>query len=479
MFSIPLAARILALFLLLSSSSLFGMPEPDVIHLKEGAKVEGRILRENDQEVVILTSTGEIAIARERIRKIDRCPWAVDVFEKMWSQVDRKDEKALLELLDWCLDPDRAHQLRAQARKVARRIVRLDKDNEKARKVLGQVKYKNRWVSKRVYRELKEKEKALAAEEAAKAEAERKARQEEKARLALIGGIPIAKQVAENAKTDRAEEELLRSKFGLDYTVRSSRRISVKGVLDPEQAAIFLKLGERICGTLNKDLGLPVASSPFRNAKYHRLHLFFIRKDQIEKVLHYIDGTYTRYTPDFMKFSIRRGGGVASDGDGCVGFQIQGDGNDEDVFCHYLGHAYVESLGGNVGHWFTEGFALYCSIRFHGNAVHLCTTRSRYAQNVTEGDKKSAALVVAFRELQKMKRLPPVRALFRKHMNRLDEKDLAKCWGVVKLFMSDPYRPKFLKYLKALRYAGGKHEKALQTVYNLTPEQLDDLVYKL
>ncbi len=473
------AAKFLTLALFLFPSLLFGMPEPDVIHLKEGAKVEGRILRENDKEVVILTSTGEITLSRERIRKIDRCPWAVDVFEKMWAQVDRKDEKALLELLDWCLDPGRAHQLKAQARKVARRIVRLDRDNEKARRVLGQVKYKDRWVSRRTYRELKGKERALAAEEARKAEAERKAREEEKARLALIGGIPIAKQAAENAKIDRAEEEILRSKFGLDYTVRSSRRISVKGVLDPEQALVFLKLGERICGTLNKDLGLPVASSPFRNAKYHRLHIFFIRKDQIPDVMRYINGIYTRYTPDFIKFSIRRGGGVASDGDGCVGFQIQGDGNDEDVFCHYLGHAYVESLGGNVGHWFTEGFALYCSIRFHGNAVHLCTTQSRYAQYVAEGDKKSAALVLAFKELQKMKRLPPVRSLFRKHMNRLDEKDLAKCWGVVKLFMSEPYRAKFLKYLQTLLYAGGKHEPALRKVYNLTPEQLDELVYRL
>jgi len=465
--------------LFLFSSPVLGMPSPDIIHLRGGGKVEGRILRESDQEVVILTSTGEITLARERINKIEHCPWAVDEFEKMWAQVDRKDKKALLELLDWCLDPDRAGQLRSQAKKVARRIVRLDKENQKARKVLGQVKYKGRWISRRTYRELKRKERAFAAEEARRAEAERKAREEEKARLALIGGVPIAKQVAENAKIDKAEEEVLRSKAGLDYTVRSSRRISVKGVLDPEQAVHFLELGERICGTLNKELGLPAASSPFRNAKYHRLHVFFIRKSEISPVLRYIDGRYTRYTPEFIKFSIKRGGGVASDGNGCVGFQIQGDGNDEDVFCHYLGHAYVESLGGNVGHWFTEGFAVYCSIRFHGNAVHFCTTQSRYAQYASEAKKEGASLVLAFQELQKRKELPPVKTLFRKHMNRLDEKDLAKCWGTVKLFMSDPYRPKFLKYLQRLPYVGGKHEMALRTVYNILPEQLDELVYKL
>ncbi len=454
-------------------------PEPDVIHLAEGGKVEGRILEENDKEVVILTSTGRITLARARIRKIERRPWAVDVFEKMWAQVDRKDEKALLELLDWCLAPERARQLHAQARKVARRIVRLDRENGKARKVLGQVKYKGRWVSKRTFRELKAKDKALAEEEARRAAEEAKAKAEEKARLALIGGVPIPEQVAENARADKAEEETLRSKFGLDYLVRSSRRISVKGVLDQEKALQFLELGERMVGTLNKDLGLPAASSPFRTAKHHRLHVFFIRRADIRAVLNYIDGTYTRYTPEFIKFSIRRAGGVSCDGNGCVGFQIQGDGNDEDVFCHYLGHAYVESLGGNVGHWFTEGFALYCSIRFHGNAVHLCTTRSRYAQNASEANRQSPSLVLSFQELQKRKALPPVRALFRKHMNRLDEKDLAKCWGTVKLFMSEPFRAKFLKYLQRLPYTGGKHEPALRSVYNLSPEQLDERVYQL
>ncbi len=464
---------------LLLSPALPGAPSPDVIHLREGGKVVGRILKENDSRVVILTSTGEITLSRERIRKIDHCPWAVDEFDKMWDQVDRKDEKALLELLDWCLDPDRAHELRSRVKRVARRIVRLDPDNAKARKVLGQVKYRGRWMSKGAYRALRAEEKARAEEEARKAAAEAKARAEEKERLALIGGVPIARQVAENAAADKAEEKRIRAELGLDYTVRSSRRISIKGVLDPTQALNLLELGERICGTLDKELGLPAAFSPFRNAKFHRLHVFFIRRNQLADVLHYIDSTYTHYPPDFLKFSIKRAGGVSADGDGCVGVQIQGDGNDEDVFCHYLGHAYVESLGGNVGHWFTEGFAVYCSIRFHGNAVHFCTTRSRYAQNGTEAKKAGASLVLAFRELQKRKGLPPVRSLFRKHMNRLDEADLAKCWGTVKLFMSDPYRSKFLKYLRRLPFVGGKHADALRDVYGITPEELDRAVYEL
>lgn len=459
-------------------SSILLLPVPDIIRLEGGTSVEGRIVRESPEQVVILTATGgEVVIPRSRIREIVREPWSVDQFEELWSKVDKGDLAAMERLMEWCLHPDRAASLRAQAKQVARYITaKLDKNHAKAWGVLDCVQVEGRWIP-RAQAQRQAREQAAAQAEAERLAKEEAARQAERRQaLELIGGVELAEQVAANREGDLEEEREIRDKLGLEYTIRSSRRISVKGVLDQEQALHFLELGERMCGTLNRELGLPAASSPFSTGKKERIHFFLIERPQLAAVLGYINGRYTRYPPEFLKFSIERQGGVTADGDGCVGVQISGDEHNEDVFCHYFGHAYVESLGRNVGHWFTEGFAVYCALRFHGNAVHLCTTQSRYAQNAAEQSRKDLAIPLAFKELQKKGLLPPTRGLLNKHMNRLDEKDLAKSWGAVTFFMTEPRRAKFLDYLRRMPMAGGKHEPVLQAVYGLGMEQFDDEV---
>ncbi len=459
---------------------IFFFFHPDILLLKNGGRIEGRILKEDETGIVILTSAGTLTFPKTKVEKVVRCPWVVDEFDDKWEKIDKKDISALKDLLDWCLAPERKMKLKVQARKVARRIVRVEKDNGKARKVLGQVKIDGKWVSRKRAGQIRKKKALEREKERRKGKEEARRRAEGKSMLALIGGVPISRQIEENARADKKEEEEIADECGLEYTVRSSRRISIKGMIDPEKAKQFLELGERMCGTLNKELGLPAASSPFRSGKDGKLNFFIIKREDLPDILNYINGRYTTYSEDFIKFAIRYKGGVAADGNGCVGVQIHGIGHDEDVFCHYFGHAYIESLGGNVGHWFTEGFAIYCSIRFHGNAKHFCTTLGKYAMHFDRADKETSPIIVTFKELQEKDLFPPVVSLFKKHMNRLDVKDLAKSWGTVKLFMSDKWRPSFLKYLKELPYyKRNKHKNAMEKIYHWTPEKLDDLVKAL
>jgi hypothetical protein len=70
---------------------------------------------------------------------------------------------------------------------------------------------------------------------------------------------------------------------------------------------------------------------------------------------------------------------------------------------------------------------------------------------------------------------PTFRALSQKKLNLLDQKDLARSWGLIKFFMArDPK-----KFCNFMRYTGNKYEvqvRALKAAFGIEAARFDDLV---
>ena len=113
----------------------------DVVHLRSGGTLEGRIEAEDDQRVTLRTRVGIIKIARQDIERIERGPSILDEYERRRAQV-RDEPQALYELALWC----KANGFAAEAREHLRRAIALDPDFEPARTALGYVRVGRYWV---------------------------------------------------------------------------------------------------------------------------------------------------------------------------------------------------------------------------------------------------------------------------------------------------------------------------------------------
>jgi len=74
-------------------------------------------------------------------------------FKKKDEAVDENDAGALFELAMWA----EANGLKSESRRTLRKVIRVDKDHEEARKLLGYVKVDGDWVTEREAERLKKK----------------------------------------------------------------------------------------------------------------------------------------------------------------------------------------------------------------------------------------------------------------------------------------------------------------------------------
>jgi len=113
----------------------------DVVHLRSGGSLEGRIEAEDEQRITLRTRVGIVTIARPDIARIERRPSVFDEYEKRAAAVG-DEPRSLYELALWC----KAHGLKGEARQHLRRAIALDPDFEPARTALGYVRVGRYWV---------------------------------------------------------------------------------------------------------------------------------------------------------------------------------------------------------------------------------------------------------------------------------------------------------------------------------------------
>lgn len=107
----------------------------DVLHLKDGRRLEGRIESESAEQVRLRFSLGSAAFPVEQIARIERNRGAATEFAAKYESA-RPRVSELVPLLAWCSQ----RSLAPQKELTAWAILRLDPDNAAARSELGYVK---------------------------------------------------------------------------------------------------------------------------------------------------------------------------------------------------------------------------------------------------------------------------------------------------------------------------------------------------
>jgi len=132
------------LFLLAAWASAPGFLQADIVHLKNGNTVEGEV-RPGSQPgsvKVILDKGLELEFLEKDIEQVERKKAPAREFEEKLKSIDSQDVDALLALADWA----RERKLRSKEDEVYRKVLEADPNDPVARRELGFVVFRNRWV---------------------------------------------------------------------------------------------------------------------------------------------------------------------------------------------------------------------------------------------------------------------------------------------------------------------------------------------
>ena len=93
----------------------------DVVNIADGGKVVGKIIRETEDEVTILTVRGVILrVPKERIESIERGS-PEEIYKKRLAEIPEEDVDSLYQLALWCRDVG----LKEHAKQLFRKIIKI------------------------------------------------------------------------------------------------------------------------------------------------------------------------------------------------------------------------------------------------------------------------------------------------------------------------------------------------------------------
>lgn len=126
---------VLLAFVLLGALAL-----ADVLHMKDGRRVEGKILSESAKVVRIKTRLGELEFKTSEIERIERKKSKLEEFEERWEAA--RTAQAFHDLGQWAEE----RKMRREARRCMKRALELDPGHAGANRWLGFVEYKGEWM---------------------------------------------------------------------------------------------------------------------------------------------------------------------------------------------------------------------------------------------------------------------------------------------------------------------------------------------
>ena len=132
----------------------------DIVVLKDGRRIEGTVIRQDDRKVVVSTGLGELEFPRSDVKEIVRQKTKRQIFAEREKAAKTADE--FFELGEWA----RKQKLTSLARRAYKRATELERDHAGARKALGQVPYKGEWMKP------EERDRRMAEDEAARLRAQ-------------------------------------------------------------------------------------------------------------------------------------------------------------------------------------------------------------------------------------------------------------------------------------------------------------------
>ncbi|MBI4880735.1 MAG: hypothetical protein HY812_13915 [Planctomycetes bacterium] len=457
------------------------LAQADTVYKRDGRTVEGEIIEETDQQVVVQTKFGPITVPRAEVLRIEKGKTLVQQFKERWEAVDQDDVLALLDLADWCGE----NSLSREALKVYRRVIRVEADNETARKALGEIYVDGKWVNK------KDMEKA----EKARKEEERKAAQKETGGAASKGDTSSAgggqtplegigdvsaivakflEPVQANRDKDAELAKTLEDFFAQKFSTATSEHFSLRAQLPPPDVNGHVALAEKLYAQNNALFGL----DPEQRFWADQYIIFHVKqKGAYQDLIEWIDENLAEMDAESKKF-FKDGGGLIIAMPRPVSAQLESETPLEYAIAHWVGQAWIEWFtAGAARSWLAEGFAAYTAVNELGSNRLYCQTNTKYANKVEIADKNSDAAykLVCFDILDGRMEdgyRYPWNEVVKKSLNQLDFADLAKSWSIIDFLMSE-HREQFKTYLLTLRQYKEEPD-CLRKTFDWTSEQLDE-----
>ncbi|MFG0319656.1 MAG: hypothetical protein ACF8XB_20455, partial [Planctomycetota bacterium JB042] len=383
----------------------------------------------------------------------------------------------LLDLADWCTE----NRLSREARKVLREVIKVEPDNETARRGLGYQLVDGEWKTRSEIAAAERKAKAASRRSggAAASKSGGSGRSPSSTRTAAdnIGDISSVVQglvavIAENEDSDLETKGVLEDFFGQDFNVASSTHFSLRCQMPMPDIHSHLTMAERLFVSCNKLFGREPAQAiwnqPFMMFHVKQEGTFIDLIDWVDKNIQGLDAETKKFFKD-------NPGGMQL-GSVPLAARKESELPFERGMAHWIGDTYMRWAAGACPPWLQEGFGAYVAIMEFGANELTCSTNTKYANRVEVADKTSdgAYKLICFDIIDGALEEPhPFVDTCKKSLNQLDYADLAKSWSVIDFLMAE-HPEEFVKFVRAHRTFGGDSEQALRQTFDWTCEELDD-----
>jgi predicted esterase len=122
--------------------ALFSAALADVIHMKDGTKVEGEVVAETESTITVKTQHGTVELARSRIKNIEKKKLPQEVYKERLAAIGAKDAEGHYLLALWCKEKGLEREYSDELRKV----IEINPDHAAARRRLGYKREGGKWV---------------------------------------------------------------------------------------------------------------------------------------------------------------------------------------------------------------------------------------------------------------------------------------------------------------------------------------------
>ena len=464
----------LAFFIsLLFPSSLLG----DVVILRDGRKLEGKIIEETKDYIVLEMKFGTQKFSRSEVKEIEKKETPTEIFKEKYEETDKNDVDALLDLAEWCKE----NKLFAEMKKVYTRVLRVDPDNKVAHSALGHVEYKGKWYSKKEIERVKEME--MRDKGLVKYKGKWVTREEKEAMekgLVKVGDQWLTPDEA------KREAGFVKDRSGEWITPEEKERRNTIYDLEeclgirPENLAACLSKNFIVRGHTTQETAEKISKLAEEILEYHaqvfklarptfwmgRGHIFlFDEHDSYEEFLN--TDLCKQFFKDVRFRKLLAGGsrgGVSSAPPTICDAKAENVPYEPRVM-HQVSHLCLTYFTATKDpDWLKEGLGNFVEHKFYGKALTHCTTLTNYGDKgeIADKNKSSDMWKPLIKESVETQTDTCFEKLMKVELNQLDYEHLSKSWSIV-TFLMENHQEEFVKFLRLL--VNLKQEDALEKAF--------------
>lgn len=116
----------------------------DIVHLKDGRTLEGEVISETDESVLLKTRHGNVEIFKSHIERIEKKPLPSQLYRQKAAALEDNDAEGHYRLALWC----KQQKLEKEYIFELERVITINSDHAAARRALGYERTGDSWIKK-------------------------------------------------------------------------------------------------------------------------------------------------------------------------------------------------------------------------------------------------------------------------------------------------------------------------------------------